>query len=138
MTTFRSRPAVGLADADFAGDIGEQQTLRSAMVGYWRRVRGGDMGSLPAILGLVVLFVVFGLLHFKAVGSDNTSGVIILEALIFGNHLTLFEQILDDIGSRNVQLFGEIGQGDNLRHFYCFDGLSSLFRCFLTLLATLA
>ena len=76
MTTFRSRPAVGLADADFAGDIGEQQTLRSAMVGYWRRVRGGDMGSLPAILGLVVLFVVFGLANDRFLSALNLANLI--------------------------------------------------------------
>ena len=76
MTTFRSRPAVGLADADFAGDVGEQQTLRSAMVGYWRRVRGGDMGSLPAILGLVVLFVVFGLANDRFLSALNLANLI--------------------------------------------------------------
>ncbi len=76
MTTFRSRPAVGLADTDFAGDFGEQQTLRSAMVGYWRRVRGGDMGSLPAILGLVVLFVVFGLANDRFLSALNLANLI--------------------------------------------------------------
>jgi len=76
MTTFRSRPAVSLADADFAGDVGEQQTLRSAMVGYWRRVRGGDMGSLPAILGLVVLFVVFGLANDRFLSALNLANLI--------------------------------------------------------------
>ena len=76
MTTFRSRPAVGLADTDFAGDFGEQQTLRSAMVGYWRRVRGGDMGSLPAVLGLVVLFVVFGLANDRFLSALNLANLI--------------------------------------------------------------
>ena len=40
-----------------------QPTHRSArrVRAYVARLRGGDMGSLPAILGLVVLFVVFGL-----------------------------------------------------------------------------
>ena len=76
MTTFRSRPAVGLADTDFAGDFGEQQTLRSAMVGYWRRVRGGNMGSLPAILGLVVLFVVFGLANDRFLSALNLANLI--------------------------------------------------------------
>ena len=30
---------------------------------YWTRVRGGDLGSLPAILGIVVLVVIFGILE---------------------------------------------------------------------------
>jgi D-xylose transport system permease protein len=29
---------------------------------YWTRVKGGDMGSLPAILGAVVLVVIFGIM----------------------------------------------------------------------------
>jgi D-xylose transport system permease protein len=28
---------------------------------YWRRLRGGDLGSLPAIFGLVVLCLIFGI-----------------------------------------------------------------------------
>ena len=34
-------------------------TLGDSARDYLNRLRGGDMGSLPAILGLVVLFVVF-------------------------------------------------------------------------------
>src|SRR5687767_13628552 len=30
---------------------------------YWTRVRGGDLGSLPAILGIVVLVVIFGIME---------------------------------------------------------------------------
>src|ERR1700760_3021436 len=30
---------------------------------YWERVKGGDMGALPAILGSVVLVIVFGVLQ---------------------------------------------------------------------------
>jgi D-xylose transport system permease protein len=30
---------------------------------YWTRVKGGDMGSLPAILGAVVLVVIFGIME---------------------------------------------------------------------------
>jgi D-xylose transport system permease protein len=38
---------------------------------YWGRVRGGDIGGLPAILGLVVLCIVFGSLRprFLSVGN---------------------------------------------------------------------
>jgi D-xylose transport system permease protein len=35
-------------------------TVASHLHDYWGRVRGGDIGSLPAILGLIVLCLVFG------------------------------------------------------------------------------
>ncbi len=35
------------------------QSIREAFTDYWQRVRGGDIGSLPAILGLLVLIVIF-------------------------------------------------------------------------------
>ena len=50
-----------LADADFATDTREVSTLREAAQAYLNRIRGGDMGALPAVLGLAVLFVVFSL-----------------------------------------------------------------------------
>ena len=39
------------------GGIGE------AAGAYWEKVKGGDLGSLPAILGVVVLVIVFGVLR---------------------------------------------------------------------------
>jgi D-xylose transport system permease protein len=38
----------------------EVSTLKGAMKDYWSRVKAGDIGSLPAILGLVVLCIAFG------------------------------------------------------------------------------
>ena len=38
----------------------EVSTLKGAMRDYWSRVKAGDIGSLPAVLGLVVLCIVFG------------------------------------------------------------------------------
>jgi len=34
-------------------------TLKTAMVDYWSRVKSGDIGSLPAVLGLIALCAVF-------------------------------------------------------------------------------
>ncbi|MEV6299351.1 ABC transporter permease [Actinoplanes sp. NPDC051861] len=34
-------------------------TVSSHLRDYWARVRGGDLGSLPAVLGLLVLFLIF-------------------------------------------------------------------------------
>ena len=62
MTT-QTQPSAG-SDAS-----GEPETPAGSSVGlgdivraYLTKVRGGDLGSLPAILGLIVLFVVFSAL----------------------------------------------------------------------------
>jgi D-xylose transport system permease protein len=39
------------------------RSLGTAVSDYVARVRGGDVGSLPAVLGLVVLFIVFSILR---------------------------------------------------------------------------
>ena len=41
----------------------ESETFRGIVRGYLARVRGGDIGSLPAILGLIVLVVIFSILR---------------------------------------------------------------------------
>jgi D-xylose transport system permease protein len=56
----QTNPSPTMADADFAADSRQALTLRDIATQYVNRLRGGDMGSLPAILGLVTLFVVFG------------------------------------------------------------------------------
>ncbi|MDA0180245.1 sugar ABC transporter permease [Solirubrobacter phytolaccae] len=39
------------------GGIGE------AAGGYWERIKGGDLGALPAVIGAVVLVIVFGIME---------------------------------------------------------------------------
>jgi D-xylose transport system permease protein len=51
-----------VAATDFAGDQ-RATTLRGAAEAYRDRLRGGDMGPLPAVLGLVVLGIVFTILR---------------------------------------------------------------------------
>lgn len=41
-----------------AGSV-EQPTFGESVTNYWSKVRGGDMGSLPAILALLVLLAIF-------------------------------------------------------------------------------
>ncbi|MDA2889678.1 ABC transporter permease [Mycolicibacterium sp. BiH015] len=65
-----------LADADFAEDTRSDQTFGDAVRGYLGRVRGGDMGSLPAVLGLVVLFIVFGLANDRFLSALNLANLI--------------------------------------------------------------
>lgn len=55
-TNITSRPA------DFAADT-EVRTWRSVVSAYVKRVRGGDIGALPGILGLASLFIIFSALR---------------------------------------------------------------------------
>ena len=43
-------------------DPAAEGSIREAMQEYWARVRGGDLGSLPAVLGLVALLIFFTVL----------------------------------------------------------------------------
>ncbi len=51
-----------LAATDFANDTADR-SLGDSFQAYRDRLRGGDMGALPAVLGLVVLFIVFSALR---------------------------------------------------------------------------
>jgi len=72
MTTLNPK----LADADFAADTRADETFSDAVRSYLRRVRGGDMGSLPAILGLVVLFTVFGIANERFTSALNLANLV--------------------------------------------------------------
>ena len=67
MSTETQPPAsqFDLAETADRGGIGE------ALSSYWTRVKGGDLGSLPAILGIVVLVAVFGALQGDTFLSTN-------------------------------------------------------------------
>jgi len=52
-------PKPGLAGSDFASDSHSATGVREAASDYLTRLRGGDMGALPATLGLLVLVVGF-------------------------------------------------------------------------------
>ena len=72
-------------DVPAAGDTGG---IGQAMRDYWARVRGGDIGSLPAVLGLIVLVILFGVLEgskflsiFNFANLINQSAAIIVLAM---------------------------------------------------------
>jgi D-xylose transport system permease protein len=66
-------------------------TVGSHLHDYWGRVRGGELGSLPAILGLVVLCLFFGIardtffsaLNFANIFSQGAQITFIAMGLIF-------------------------------------------------------
>jgi D-xylose transport system permease protein len=71
-----------LADSDFAADSRSAGTLGDAFRDYVNRLRGGDMGSLPAILGLVVLFIIFSLANDKFLTTNNLANLMTQSASI--------------------------------------------------------
>ncbi len=66
-------------------------TVASHIHDYWGRVRGGDLGSLPAILGLVVLCLIFGIardtffsaVNFANLFSQGAQVILIAMGLVF-------------------------------------------------------
>ena len=72
-------------DVPAAGDTGG---IGQAFRDYWARVRGGDIGSLPAVLGLIALVILFGALEgstflsiFNFANLINQSAAIIVLAM---------------------------------------------------------
>jgi D-xylose transport system permease protein len=66
-------------------------TVQSHIRDYWGRVRGGDLGSVPAVLGLVVLCIIFGAARDTFTSSLNVAnlfnqgaqGIFIAMGLVF-------------------------------------------------------
>ncbi|WP_456696100.1 sugar ABC transporter permease [Aeromicrobium sp. P5_D10] len=61
--------------AGFASDLTQSTTLGDSVKAYVQRVRGGDMGALPSILGLVVLFIVFGIANDRFLSNLNMANL---------------------------------------------------------------
>ena len=88
MTTHPETPAAesstqdtstSLAAADFANDEASA-TLRSRSRPTSTALRGGDMGALPAVLGLVVLFIVFSILRPDTFTSNLNIANLLVQA----------------------------------------------------------
>jgi D-xylose transport system permease protein len=61
--------------AGFASDLTQSNTLGDSARAYVQRVRGGDMGALPSIAGLIVLFIVFGLANDRFLSNLNMANL---------------------------------------------------------------
>lgn len=57
-------------------------TLKDAMGDYWSRIKSGDIGALPAVLGLVVLCGVFGVMSNVFLTSSNFANLITQAAAV--------------------------------------------------------
>lgn len=73
-------------------EAGDRSGVGQALSDYWTRVRGGDVGSLPAILGLVVLVafftwrqgdVFFSALNFANLLNQSAGVMVIAMGLVF-------------------------------------------------------
>ena len=60
----------------------EVPTIKRAAKDYWSRVKAGDIGSLPAILGLVVLCLVFGSMSSVFLTPGNFANLITQAAAV--------------------------------------------------------
>ena len=87
--TSTATPATSPLDDDEQAPAPERQKgLSGTLSGYLERVRGGDVGSLPAVLGLVVLLAVFTALRpdtftnaFNLANLINQSAAVIVIAM---------------------------------------------------------
>ncbi|HEX3336159.1 MAG TPA: ABC transporter permease [Jatrophihabitans sp.] len=58
------------AAGSFSLDI-ERRTIRDAFEGYWGRLRSGEPGALPSVLGLVVLAAIFSQVSSRFLSENN-------------------------------------------------------------------
>ena len=86
MSTVEQTTDVDVAAAGDSGGIG--QAIRD----YFTRVRGGDVGSLPAVLGLIVLFIFFSVMkpdtflstfNFANLLNQGTAIIVLAMGLVF-------------------------------------------------------
>ena len=74
-------------EAGFASDLTQSHSLGESVQAYITRIRGGEMGALPSIFGLVVLFIVFNFANDRFLSNLNfanlmtQSGSIIILAM---------------------------------------------------------
>ena len=65
------------ASSGFDNDNRQAASVGDSARDYVNRLRGGDMGSLPAILGLVFLFVVFASLNDRFLTTYNMANLVV-------------------------------------------------------------
>ena len=73
-TAERLGPTPGGTPVD---ERGESQTLQGYMRIWWQGVRAGELGSLPIIVGLVLIFIVFGILEDNFLTERNFTNLIL-------------------------------------------------------------
>ncbi|HEX2315459.1 MAG TPA: ABC transporter permease [Thermomonospora sp.] len=69
-----------VADADFAVDKREHTTA-TAVRDYWARVRAGELGALPSVLGLAALVLLFTVLRPETFLSEGNIANLFVQAM---------------------------------------------------------
>lgn len=67
------------AGSGFSGDA-SATSLSGAARAYVDRIRGGDMGSLPAVLGLIALFLIFSILKPESFPTTYNMSNLVVQA----------------------------------------------------------
>src|ERR1700709_1088954 len=62
--------------AERAADLQDERLVRTegvrgAVLAFRQRVRGGDLGSLPVVIGLIVICIIFQLLNPNFLSANN-------------------------------------------------------------------
>ena len=70
-----TQPAPAAQPGGFDNDNRQAASIGDSARDYVNRLRGGDMGSLPAILGLVVLVVIFASLNDRFLTTYNMANL---------------------------------------------------------------
>lgn len=97
-TTKQSAEVIAGAEERGSAEIFQPVTLGGHLRSYLAKIRGGDMGALPAVLGLVVLTILFAVLRDR-----------FLTAINFANLLTQAAEVtVIAMGLVFVLLLGEI------------------------------
>ncbi|MCW2737991.1 ABC transporter permease [Nocardioides sp.] len=73
----QSSPAPASSASGFDNDNRQAHSIGDSARDYVNRLRGGDMGSLPAILGLIFLFVVFASLNDRFLTTYNMANLVV-------------------------------------------------------------
>jgi D-xylose transport system permease protein len=60
----------------------DTQTFSGYLGAWWQGVRGGELGSLPIIVGLLVIFIVFGILEDNFITERNFTNLLLQMAAV--------------------------------------------------------
>jgi len=77
MSDDSGHPTAPVQPSGFDNDNVQAVTIADSGREYLNRLRGGDMGSLPAILGLIFLFVVFSSLNDRFLTTYNMANLVV-------------------------------------------------------------
>src|SRR3954452_12666530 len=80
LSTPTSEQEPGGAPSGFEGDQ-KDSSLGGLVRGYMDKVRGGDLGALPAVLGIVVLGILFTILRPNTFPTPLNLTTLLVQAL---------------------------------------------------------